>query len=64
LNIDEDESRENHESSIEDDEEMVDDNDAEYCDPDEETVIQTTGRRKGRPALLKTGKLSRSRKVY
>jgi len=41
LTIDNNEWKNNHESSIEDDEEVIDESDAECNDPDEETIIQT-----------------------
>jgi len=53
LNIENSKSKDNNESSTEDDEEVVIEGDAECSDPDEETIIQTRGRGKGRSALLK-----------
>jgi len=64
LNIDDIEAKNNHESSTEDDGEVVDEGDAENSDPDEEMIIQTRSRGKGRPALSKTGKSGRTKKVY
>jgi len=68
LNIDNNESKNNHESLTKDDGEMIEESDAECSDPNDETkirtIIQTKSRGNGRLALLKTGKLGRLRKVY
>jgi len=64
LNIDNIETKDNHESSTEDDGKAVDEGDVKCSDPDEETVIQTRSRRKSYPALLKSGKPNRPRKIY
>jgi len=64
LNIDDIETKDNHDSSTEDDGEEVDEGDAESSDPDEEMIIQTRSRGKSRPALLKTGKPDRPKKIY
>jgi len=53
-----------HESLTEDDGEVVDEGDAESSDSDEKMIIQTRSRGKGCPALLKTGKSGRPKKVY
>jgi len=50
------ESKDNNESSTEDDGEVVDEySDAEYSDPNEETIIQTRDWGKDHLALLRTG---------
>jgi len=41
LNIDDIERKDYHESSAEDDGEVIDEGDAESSDPDEEMIIQT-----------------------
>jgi len=63
LNIDNNASKDNDESSREG-EGMVDENDAESSDPYEETISQTEDRRKGRPTLLKTGKPGGLKLIY
>jgi len=50
LNIDNDESKKNHESLTKDDREMIDENN-EYNDPDNEMIIHIS-RRNSCPALL------------
>jgi len=64
LNIGNNESKNNDESSRKDDKEVVDVSDAESCNPDLETISETKSRGKGRPALLKTGRLDRLKEVY
>jgi len=64
LNFDNNESKNNHESFAEVVGEMFEENDAKCSDPHDETIIQTRGRRNGRPALLKAGKLGRPSKIY
>jgi len=64
LNIDDIETKDNHESSTGDDGEVVDEGDTESSDPDEEMIIQRKSRGKRRPVLLKMGKPGRPRKVY
>jgi len=64
LNIEYNETKDNHESSTEDNREKVNEGNAECSDPDEETVIQTRSREKDRRALLKTGKPNRPKKIY
>jgi len=61
LNIDDIETKDNHESSTEDDGEVVDEDDIENSDPDEEIIIQTRSRGKSRSTLLKTGKPGKAR---
>jgi len=64
LNIDDIETKDYHVSSAEHNGEMVDKSDAESHDPNEEMIIQTRSREKGRPTLLRTGKPSGPRTVY